>query len=323
MNHRLEAFSTYDVVHSATHDLHECRSAQEFRQRFELACEIPVASVADHVIAPTAARAIFLTGSVPLGMATNGSDLDFIVLVDRREELIDREVANANNSKEHLTFSNESDPLRTQLDLKTMNGITVETVAVIAPTIGKILSCMRRRGPELNEGELMILDRLSSGWLLWQSDDYLARRGINLQDPALNIYSSTRSFSYSLIHRRKALRALDLGDVHQALYLGRESVELAYLAYFASEGFPYLGTKWLAQIGHAFGAADRVRRHPLLAEQIQLLFPAFASSANDAARYLQEVGESLQAMRELIEQKPLYRIAFAACPQIYSIERPR
>jgi hypothetical protein len=42
--------------------------------------EQPICCVVDQVIAPDAPRALFLTGSLPLGMATNGSDLDFVVV---------------------------------------------------------------------------------------------------------------------------------------------------------------------------------------------------------------------------------------------------
>jgi hypothetical protein len=91
---------------------------------------------------------------------------------------------------------------------------------------------------------------------------------------------------------------------------------LAYLAYFASEGLVYLGVKWLAQLGFARGAQERLVRHPLLKEGLHLLFPVFGSNEAETARYLLEVGEFLKAMRALIEEQILFRIAFKACVQI-------
>ena len=91
---------------------------------------------------------------------------------------------------------------------------------------------------------------------------------------------------------------------------------MAYLAYFASEGFAHLGAKWLAQIGHARGAADRVKRHPLLEQAVPLLFPVYGPDLKEARRYLQAVSELLASMRALIERKTLFRIAFRTCPHI-------
>jgi hypothetical protein len=80
-----------------------------------------------------------------------------------------------------------------------------------------------------------------------------------------------------------------------------------------------LGAKWLAQIGRARGAAARVRRHPLLAQGVQLLFPAFTPEAEAATVYLQAVSDFLTSMRNLIEQKLMFRIAFKTCPLIQPI----
>jgi len=310
---------TYSVVESAAHSLHECRNAAEFRAGFELSTGLSIQSVGDQVARSSAPKAIFLTGSVPLGMATKGSDVDFLVLVDSREALLRQEIPTSTNTDQHLTFSNESDPLRAELRMTVTNGITVETVAAITPSVRQICIRLRRRGPELSDGEIMTLGRLRCGWLLWETAGYLERNQLNLKDPAFDVYCSTRKFAFALIHRQKALRALELADIPQALHLGRCSVELGYLAYFASDGFSYLGTKWLAQLGSARDAAQRAGRHPLLAENLPLLFPTLSSGHGDAALYLTRVAEFLEHMRSLIEQKTLFRIAYAACPQIYRL----
>jgi hypothetical protein len=120
----------------------------------------------------------------------------------------------------------------------------------------------------------------------------------------------------ALTHQRKAAKALELHDTVLALQLGRASTEMAYLAYFASEGLVYLGVKWLAQLGFARGAQERLARHPLLQHNLRLIFPVFGSTEADAALYLREVGEFLRSIRSLIEQQLLFRIAFKACVQI-------
>jgi hypothetical protein len=266
-------------------------------------------------VTESAAKAIFLVGSLPLGMATSGSDIDLIVLIDERTDLVNPDGAIANNDRE-LTFINEADPLLAGMFLTERAGIYLDIQVAITPTIHQIQSRLRRRGPELSDSEVRTLGRLGTGWLLWQSEGYLQRHALTLNDPALAVYCCTKNFVSALIHRRKALKGLELDDLVLALQMGRSSVEHAYIAYFASEGLPYLGPKWPAQIGGARGAAERLRRHPLLAEAIPLLFPTYDPSRAAAAQYLREVGDFLAAMQALIEQKMLFRIAFNACPQI-------
>lgn len=307
----------YTAMDRAPHSLHECRNADEFRTQFEASTGCSLEQVIDRVIASAAPRALFLVGSLPLGMATHGSDIDLIVLVDEKSALRDR-AATANTDR-HLVFSNESDPLRAGEFLEVVNGILVDISVVIAPSITRIYTRLRSRGPELSEIEILTLGRLSTGWRLSRSDEYPARHHLTLTDRALDVYCSTRSYVSALHLLQKGWKALDTQDIPLTLQLGRSSVEAAYLAYFSSEGFPYLGPKWLAQIGHARGAAERVSRCPLLGEGIPALFPRYTTNATEARQYLETVSSLLTSFRSLIEQKILFRIAFEACPQIHRV----
>jgi hypothetical protein len=317
-SHPAETLRTeYSVDERAPHALHLCRTVEEFRLQFESTTGCPVQDVANDVVSPAAPKAIFLVGSLPLGMATSGSDVDIVVLIDDRAELVNRERSIV-NTEQQLEFSNESDPLLAGMFLTLKAGILIDLQVAITPTIHRVQGRLRRRGPELSDSEIRTLGRLGTGWLLWQSEGYLERNAVPLSDPALCVYCCTRNFVSGLVHWRKALKAVDLDDFVLALQLGRSSVELGYLAYFASEGLPYLGAKWPAQIGHARGAAERVSRHTLLRDATQLLFPAYDLTRTFALHYLWDVGEFLASMQALIEQKVLFRIAFKACPQIAS-----
>ena len=310
--------SSYNIVSPAAHTLHDSRDAQDFCRRFAAFTGQSVHDVVNETVHAEAPKTAYLTGSIPLGMATHGSDVDLVVLIDDKTALIDPEVGQKKNTDRSLAFANESELVRAGLFLRVMNGVTVEVSVAMMPVVKRIYQRLRGKGPEMSEVEIMTLSRISTGWLLWQTDDHLQRAELTLPDPALDIYCSTKHFSYSLIYKLKARRALELDDVPQALYLGRSSVEAAYLAYFASEGMSYLGAKWLAQIGHARGAPDRVRRYPLLKEGIPLLFPSYGPGS-DPETYLRATVQFLHEMRDLIEQKMLFRIAFSACPQIYPI----
>ena len=312
--HAHESSSRYGVDPAVPHTFHDCRNAGEFRAAFEAATRSPMQSVADDVVAADTPKAVFVVGSIPLGMASSGSDVDFIVLIDNRSELLNRERSVANNERQ-LEFSSDTDALLAGMFLTQKGGVYLDIQVAITPEIHRIYGRLRRRGPDLSESEIRTLGRLGTGWLLWQSEGYLGRNNVALGDPALDVYCCTKSYVSALIHRRKALKALDQGDLVLALQLGRSSVELAYLAYFASEGMPYLGAKWPAQIGHARGASERLGRHPLLKQGTALLFPSYQTELS-TTHYLRDVGDFLTSMQELIEQKTLFRIAFKACPQI-------
>jgi Nucleotidyltransferase domain len=317
VSHAENASSGYSVDERAPHSLHECRGAAEFRLHFEATTGCPVHTLADDVVSPSAPKALFLVGSLPLGMATSGSDIDLIVLIDDRKDLLrgDHSIA---NSEQQMVFSNDSDPLMAGMHLMLRAGILIDLQVAITPAIHEVQRRLRRRGPELSENEVRTLGRLGTGWLLWESEGYLERNAVLLDDAALRVYCCTRNFVSALIHRRKALKAVDLDDFVLATHLGRSSVELAYLAYFASEGLPYLGAKWPAQIGHARGASKRLAEHPVLKEGIRLLFPACEPRRSVALGYLEAVAEFLTRIQALIERQVLFRIAFQACPQIES-----
>lgn len=312
------AGSGFSIAEPPPNALHDCRTSQEFVTAFESLTGRAPGRVPDDVVDPAVPKAVFLVGSLPLGMANSSSDIDFIVLVNDKNVLIRHEGQRANNQQE-VTFTNDSDSLLAGDFMTLMSATSVDITVVVAPAIKQIQNRLRRRGPELNENEIMVLSRLSSGWLLWQSEGFLQTHQLVLTDPALDIYCATRYFTLALLYRRKALKALAFSDLPLALHLGRLGAEMAYLAYFASEGLSYLGPKWPAQIGRAHSASDRVSRHPLLAQSIHLLFPALQSDPEPTATYLQAVTGLLTSMRTLIEQKTLFRIAFRACPQIYAV----
>ena len=310
---------TYNIVTPAPHSLYECRTAEQFRSAFEVATGCSVEQVANHLIDPLAPKAVFLVGSLPLGMGTSGSDIDLIVLIDSRTALVSTD-QHAANSNQHLEFSSDTNTLLPATSMSLKKGILVEVQAALTPTIHDVYCRLKHRGPELSEVEIRTLGRLSTGWLLWETEGYLSRSGIDLRDPSLAVYCSTRSFVSALLQRSKAGRALERQDIPLALHHGRLSVEDTYLAYFASEGLPHLGSKWLAQIGHAHEAAQRISRHPLLIQGMHLLFPVLSTSVAETAQYLRHASDFVQAMQSLIEQRVRFRIAYAACPQIASAQ---
>jgi hypothetical protein len=310
--------AVYTTMERGAHALHECRNAEEFRVAFEATTGQTIEQVVSRVVSPTAPTATFAVGSLALGMGTSGSDVDLIVLVESADALLHDAGSLANNAQE-LEYSSESRLLR-GIFLKMYQGVLVDLSVVITSEIHRVYQRLRRRGPELSEIEIRILGRLSSGWLLSQTDGYMDRNASILKDPALPIYCCTREYVSALHQISKAERALARADLPLALQHARESVEYCYIAYFASEGLTYLGSKWLAQLGHAHGAAERLERHPLLGEGIALLFPHYPTPVAAASDYLKNVARFLTSMRQLIERKSMFKIAFSACPQVHSLQ---
>lgn len=306
----------YNSMDRGSHPLHTCRSAEEFCSRFEEFVGRSVRQVVEQFVVATEPKAVFLVGSLPLGMATPGSDIDLVVLVDSKTALSEQG-SGITNTGQRLAFSNESDSLRAAEFLTVTDaGMLVDTTVVITPSIKRIYTRLRSKGPELSETEILTLSRLGTGWLLWQSEGYLDRNTLALKNSALDVYCCTKYFVSALDLLHKGRKALERLDVPLALNLGRSCVEKAYLAYFASEGFSYLGPKWLAQLGHALGASERVSRQPLLKQNISLLFPSLTSHSEEAVQYFNAVVDFLSWIRSQIEEKTLFRIAFNACPQI-------
>src|SRR4030081_594133 len=62
--------SEYNVGEPAPHTLHECLSAEDFRSQFELQTRCRIQDIANEVIAQESPKAIFVVGSVPLGMGS-------------------------------------------------------------------------------------------------------------------------------------------------------------------------------------------------------------------------------------------------------------
>jgi hypothetical protein len=296
------------------HTLHQCHTPEEFTLRLEALTGRSIRQLTDQVVAAEAPKAIFVVGSLPLGMGASGSDVDLIVMVDSKAALLNGDGRVANDTRQ-LEFYNESESLLAGIFLNMNAGILIDLQVALTPTIHAVYSRLRRRGPELSETEIRILGRLSTGWLLWESEGYLERHRVVLNDPALAVYCCTTHFVSGLHQESKSFRALECEDTALALQHGRSAIELAYLAYLASEGLTYLGSKWLAQLGYARGAAERLERYPVLKQGIPLLFPSYTTNPAEVARYLRSVSEYLRAMRSLIEQKTLFRIAFSACPQ--------
>jgi hypothetical protein len=302
----------------APNSLHESMDADGFLASFHATTGRTIEEVVDQFVSPHAPKAVFAVGSLTLGMGSSGSDVDLIVLVDDRSALVNDGETIANSARE-LQFNSADRALLAGIFLSMHAGVLVDLHVALTPEIHRIYERLRHRGPELSETEIRTLGRLSSGWPLHATSGYLDKHSQLLRDPALPIYCCTKQFVSALHELAKARRAAASGDIPLALHHWRLSIEAAYLAYFASEELTYLGTKWLAQLGQARSAAQRVGKYPLLATGIPLLFPSYPMDPTQTEQYLHASAQFIRSIRELIERKTLFRIAFNACAQIHPV----
>ena len=193
MQERAAPTHQYTNMNRGPHSLHLCRTPEEFCRRLKSLTGRSAEELAAQVVASDAPGAIFAVGSLPLGMGSSGSDVDLIVLVDSETALLNGDDRIANNTQQ-LEFYNEGESLLAGTFLSMNEGIVVDLEVALTPAIHNVYRRLRRRGPELSETEIRILGRLSSGWLLWQSEGYLERNAVVLNDPALAVYCCTKHF---------------------------------------------------------------------------------------------------------------------------------
>jgi hypothetical protein len=200
--------SHFNVLDPAPHTLYECRTAGEFRTRFEATTGRRVQQITADLLERGTPHALFGVGSIPLGMGTRGSDVDLIVLVDSKEAVSNGTESTVNDSQ-RASFVNETDALVAATFMQLQEGVLVEVQVALTPAIRSIYARLRRRSPELSETEIRILGRIRTGWLLWETEGYLERNSINWNDRALPVYCCTRNFVTALTHQRKAEKALE------------------------------------------------------------------------------------------------------------------
>jgi len=123
----------------------------------------------------------------------------------------------------------------------------------------------------------MTLGRLSTGWLLWQSDDYLpACRALSC---ATDLLISTQPMALFIQPHLSAQAGRALSSVTSAITPARRtSVEAAYLAYFASEGHAISGSEVAGADRSRHRRGRQVKRNPLLLKGSNL-FPRYKTTA--------------------------------------------
>lgn len=307
----------YTFTDKASHGIHTSRTVERFCTRFEAETKCHPANLVDDILRPDYRRAIFVAGSIPMGMATSISDIDFIVLVDSADAILPG-ATSRKNSDSALTFSNDGDPLSIGHFIHLINGIEVDINIVLVSKIEGITQRLKLPGPELSDGEVLTIGRLKTAWLISKSDGFLDHWDSFLSDHSFEVLCATRFYWMSLKMLEKSRKAASMQDIPVSLYLARISAECVFWAYFASRGFCALGTKWLkfVTVFDFNGDADAKQ---LFSDSIPLVFPQFHMDAAERERHFETIVRFQRSGRATIEKDIRYKIAFAVCPQIYVV----
>lgn len=297
------------------HSLHNCNGPSDFLSAFEAETGMSLDGFIDRLADRESVNVVILAGSIPLGVATSVSDLDLIVLLESPNS---RPLPSARTFPE-IVFAAEGQVgsmLEARQVVAVLNGVEVDVHFLSAPAVVALAKRIARAGVLLTPNEICFMSRIKTGWVLAQNERFSDIVGRLRCDNSLEIHTATTYVTGSLQELEDAHAALT-DNQELALYLGRCSVEKCFTAFLASRGYAYTGGKWLRLIGRLEAprslSSDSFRS--LLANGVRLLFPAPGGRAT-TEQYLAEVGSFLRSAREVMELDPLFKVAFAMCPQI-------
>jgi hypothetical protein len=268
-------------------------------------------------VRPEAIRLVALGGSIPLGIATSVSDVDFLV-VGTSAAALER----IPPSRSEVLFRGHPGALILAECVTMVDDVEVDVQIVSADCVSELFARICRGQSAFIQEELVILSRLANGWPL--VDDGVAGIG-HWQLPwqsSLHIYCATRDYTFALKEledAREAVHALPPLSLH----LGRRTVEYGIRAYLASRGYAALGSKWMRLVLRANEAVTtrvgRAAAGTLEAGVSLLLSGSSDPVASDCSAYLDQVGAFLETLRGEIEKDPTMRVAFRVCPQIHHL----
>lgn len=297
--------------------LHQARDAQGFLAAFEQATGRSVRAFLADFAAPGGTVAVALGGSIPLGIATEASDVDLLVLLESKEALLEPPPG-APRAAFAGTFATPEE-LAVGTAVIRQPGVEIDVQFLLAPRLAQLMAMSKTSRIALTFQQRQLVARLRKGWLLDPGSWPASAR--DLHDESFDLHCAVQSMTTSFRSLADA-RAAAQDHWRLALAMGRHSVEKAFEAYFASRGYSSLGLKWLRFLDRRWeditgeGAGQMP---PALATRGQdLLLPAGAPEA--VPGYLAEVERFTREVRKVIEGSLRFKVALEVSP---FMARPR
>ena len=306
-----------DATTKRPHALYRSTDAATFAAAFEAETGRRIEQVVAELCVDNDACGVVLGGSLPLGLGTPASDVDLLVLLDDA----DQEMLPKPNARDGIVFAGRFADSGAQIAraeiVAVVAGIEVNCQLLSATAVERAGQQISRAQVSLTPYEIGLLSRLKTGWTLEHTTAFDRRCAPLVSRNALEI----RSAVWYLVGA-----AQDLEDARSALadspmlalHLGRSCAERAILAFFAAQGFAYVGAKWMRAFepAHAPGRLGRIAGAlPGGRAALRILFPDCADPAG-AVAYLEDVGSFMADIRREIESEAAFKIAIALCPQL-------
>lgn len=279
----------------------EACDAEQWRARFHAATGADLADLVCSDLAASDVRSVSLVGSIPLGIATEQSDVDAIVIVADACSLPAR-------ATQGVRYTSAGTSLIVMERMTVISDVEVNSVYVRQGDLDRLCSCLRASGALISGEERTVLGRLAKGWLI--RGTFSEPHAKALASRALDLHCAAKSLATAVNELRDA-RAAAVDNPPLCLYLIRASIEHALLAYFASRGYAALGTKWLRFSSHHASAAPDYQS--IFDAYVHLLFPARESPVQ---QLLEQAVRCLAEIRRLIETQPAFKLALLLCPHL-------
>lgn len=301
------------------HSLHTCKDERGFLESFrDQAGETIEDVIARFAVADLVAGCV-LGGSIPLGVATSVSDVDLIVVVDDGSALRRRTAGDPSAVEVSGEFIEDADTLMVAETVAIAGGIELNLQFVVMSRLQELTRRLARSGVWVSlAGQATILGRLKTGWLLLSSDRFVPVYTALRNNNSLEIHCTVRYFVFALQYLEDARAALTTHDLELAPHLGRMCVETCFLAYLASLGCVSPGSKWFRLLNASRdGNSVRQTASRLWSLGMPLLFPTVPRTGDQVVTQLRDVAKFAQNVREAIEERTAFKVAFKLCPQIH------
>jgi hypothetical protein len=296
---------------------HLCDSAENFNISFNKIFGIdPKTFVREHFV-KTEEFILLISGSIPLGIGSKASDLDFVVLVNNYDDILIKDKIDDSQVLHSTSMEWQFSKFVCTLVLR---GAELDFEFISYQDVQSAIGRINKGSYWPSENEVRILDRIKNGWLLAIPEGDVSFDLIKKENfVGLEIQCLTKDFVVALKYMEDATASIEANS-HLACYLARFSIEHASLCYLASFGYCNIGKKWILFLQHCTqsGMCDK----NLEDEILKLLFENTKDANFSTQEYLKSISELLARIKDQIcRKKKLHNIAFATCPQIYDPDR--
>lgn len=278
------------------HDLHESLDANDFLARLK-GMKIDLGELIEPHIDDLEKCAVILGGSIANGSATCESDVDLLVLVNATENRLYPEDAarfHTGNHSEILVYR---------------NGVEFNIYFACLTDLNDLVGCFKGVSPgrydlkvvdsipQLEESDLLFLDRLQNGWVV-EGEEIVSRWREIFSTELLEVYLAVR---YDLVANELFEDAWSYlgGPCGAATRVARQCVEQSILALMATEGLTNQSHKLLLHWCERNWRAD-IR--PRIKHGVELLLSKHELTNISEREFLIEVRSFVKSVRDLLRE---------------------